>query len=97
MKDKGISPEEYEKNIPKNCCFQTVEEHAKYLLFCWGLLHKLREGKKINKICDGACEHNTLLPKRIINAPLQIMCDYVQYNPKWKRILRSARAKLGKK
>lgn len=98
MKAKNkIDLKKYEKIIPKNCLLQTAKEHAEHLLFCWGLVDQLKAGEKISKICDAPCECNTLLPKRIKNAPLHIMIDYVKYNPEWKKIVKDAQNKLDKK
>ncbi len=50
---KEISPEEYEKAIPKDCEFQTYDQHFEQLLLCYGLMSSINRGVAHN--C-GICE-----------------------------------------
>jgi hypothetical protein len=45
--------EEYQKAIPKCCKYQTVEEHANYMLLCWGLLSAIKHNEEMD--C-GTCD-----------------------------------------
>ena len=51
----GINEQEYQAAIPKCCEFQTVDEHLKFLMLCWGLTSSIQTGKPL--IC-GRCEFN---------------------------------------
>jgi len=46
--------EQYEAAIPDCCRFRTAEDHYGYLLWCWGLLSAMRDGRKME--C-GQCEY----------------------------------------
>jgi hypothetical protein len=46
----------YQASIPKCCDYQTYEEHAEYLMLCWGLAHQVRTNG--NPTSCGICECN---------------------------------------
>ena len=49
-----ITEEKYQGSIPKECKFRTVDEHAKNIRFCWGIVLALETGMPVT--CDD-CEH----------------------------------------
>lgn len=49
-----MTPDEYEKSIPKHCALKTMKEHAEIML-CWGLAASIRGNYPPN--CEG-CEFN---------------------------------------
>lgn len=51
-----VSPEEYEQSIPTCCALRTFDEHANYLMLCWGLVAAVKEDRLLN--C-GECEYAT--------------------------------------
>ncbi len=56
VKDKEITKEIYEKNIPKNCKRKTFEAH-KEMMYCWGLLSDIQKGI-FKDVCTAKCDFN---------------------------------------
>lgn len=54
-----LTEELYTKNIPKNCAYQTLEQH-KEMLLCWGLASSIENNKPMNcGICDLNIDNKT--------------------------------------
>jgi len=41
----SLDVDKYQKAIPDCCVFQTIEEHFKYLLMCWGVLSAIERNE----------------------------------------------------
>lgn len=54
MGQNSLTPEEYEKAIPECCSLKTYDEHADYLMLCWGLVSAINNNREMN--C-GICEY----------------------------------------
>lgn len=52
--------EHYQQLIPAHCYYQTIEDHAQALMWCWSLLSDIDNGKTQARLPNecGMCECN---------------------------------------
>lgn len=54
-----MSEDEYQKAIPTCCTHKTVDEHAKAMLYCWGITAGFVQAQG-ESYCDGCSENANL-------------------------------------
>lgn len=60
MTERKVTIEQYQAAIPTCCEYQTAEEHAKYLMLCWGLMLSIERREQMD------CRHCEYATRKIV-------------------------------